>query len=158
MTRPYPLHSERTLSRRLWGDPLLADLLGVAPDPAGDPYGESWQVWAGNRILNGPLAGHTLQDAADRWGTDLLGSSSTARYGSRFPLLAKFIAAASDLSVQVHPDDAYAEREHPDSGHLGKAEAWLILAARPDAFVYRGFRETVTKDQVREAVTAGTMT
>lgn len=158
MPEPYPLRLERHLSPRLWGDPLLVDLLGIDAPGSAEPYGESWQVWGGNRIMNGPLAGSTLQEAADRWGAALLGSASTERYGNTFPLLLKFIAAAEDLSLQVHPDDAYALKEHPGSGNLGKAEAWLILAAKPGAAVYRGFRETVTKEQVREAVRAGTLT
>lgn len=148
----YPLRLERTPSRRLWGGRRLEPLLGLEAPGEGDPWGESWQVYAGNRILNGPLAGLTLQAAADGLGADLLGTRALELYGTQVPLLAKFIDAAQDLSLQVHPDDDYARRFEAASGHLGKAEAWLILEADPDAFVYWGFREDVNEAQVRAAI------
>lgn len=156
--KPYPLQLERHLSRRLWGGTRLEGFLGLEPAGAGDPWGESWQVWGGNRILNGPLAGLTLQEAANRLGADLLGSVPFGRYGKQVPLLAKFIDAGQDLSLQVHPDDDYARQHHAESGHLGKAEAWLILDADPDASVYWGFREGVDREQVRESIRQGTLT
>jgi len=148
---PYPLYLQPHLSRRLWGDASLETYLGLEPAGPGDPWGESWQVWAGNRIVNGPLAGSTLQEAADLWGERLLGSLAS---GSQVPLLVKFIAAGQDLSLQVHPADDYALARH---GQPGKAEAWLILRARPGAFVYWGFKETVSAAAVREAAAAGTL-
>ena len=154
---PYPLRPERTLSRRLWGGARLQELLDL-PDPgSGDPWGESWQVYGGNRIGNGACKGRTLQEAADSWGADLLGSVPLERYGTSFPLLAKFIGAGQDLSLQVHPDDRQAAELEPGAEGTGKAEAWLVLEARPGAAVYRGFRSAVTADQVRSAVAAGTL-
>lgn len=154
---PYPLFLRPHLSRRLWGSAALADWLNLPAAGSGDPWGESWQVWGGNTISNGPLAGRTLQDAADMWGAALTGTAAASRYGRTFPLLAKFIGAASDLSLQVHPDDSQARRLRPAAGEPGKSEAWLILQADPGAFVYRGFRSTVTADQVRTAVADGTL-
>ena len=156
--KPYPLLLERTVSRRLWGGERLAGLLSLEPSGIGDPYGESWQVWGGNRITHGPLAGRTLQEAADMFGAELLGSVPFARHGTQVPLLAKLIDAAQDLSLQVHPDDTYALANHADSGHLGKTESWLILDAKPGAFVYWGFRQTVGREQVRAAITEGSLT
>ncbi len=152
-TTPYPLYLERTLSRRLWGGSKLQAWLDL-PDPGAlDPWGESWQVYAANRISNGPLAGRTLQQAADLWGTAFLGTAATGREDREFPLLAKFIDAAQDLSLQVHPNDEQA-RPH---GQAGKAEAWLILEAEAGAGIYWGFRETVTSEQVLSAIAAGTL-
>ncbi len=68
------------------------------------------------------------------------------------PLLVKFIFTSENLSVQVHPDDAYA-RKHHDSA--GKTEMWHILAAEPGAKIAAGFREPVTRDQMREAALSG---
>lgn len=154
---PYPVYPERTLSRRLWGGPRLRELLDL-PDPgSGDPWGESWQVYGGNTIGNGPWRGRTLQEAADAWGAALLGSAALERYGTRFPLLAKIIGAGQDLSLQVHPDDRQAAALEPALDGTGKAEAWLVLEAGPGAAVYRGFRSAVTADQVRSAVAAGTL-
>ena len=154
----YPLRLSPVASRRLWGGRKLEQFVGL-PDPgAGEPFVESWQVYADNKSLIGPLQGRTLQQAAEQLGPDLLGTRAVARYGSKFPLLVKFLDAAQDLSIQVHPDDSYALTHEADSGHLGKAEAWLILEAEPGAAIWWGLRETVTTEQVRAAVRDGSLT
>jgi mannose-6-phosphate isomerase len=68
------------------------------------------------------------------------------------PLLVKFLFTTEKLSVQVHPDDAYA-RQHHDS--LGKTEMWHILAAEPGAQIAAGFRHPITPSQLREASLSG---
>ena len=69
------------------------------------------------------------------------------------PLLVKFLFTTQPLSVQVHPDDAYA-RAHYDSP--GKTEMWHILAGEPRARIAAGFRQPVTPDQVRSAALSTT--
>lgn len=66
-----------------------------------------------------------------------------------FPLLVKFIFTSERLSVQVHPEDAYA-RQYESS--RGKTEMWHILDAEPGAEIALGFRERVTEQQVRKAI------
>ena len=155
----YPLLLERTLSRRLWGGDRLQQRLQLeAPTPAGtDPLGEVWQVYKANRIQNGALAGRTLAEVADQYGETLLGSASSQRYGNAVPLLAKFIDAATPLSIQVHPDDAYARRVEAASGHLGKTEAWYIIDATEDAHILWGFNQEVSARSVRRAIDQGTL-
>jgi mannose-6-phosphate isomerase len=68
------------------------------------------------------------------------------------PLLVKFLFTTEKLSVQVHPDDAYA-RQHHDS--LGKTEMWYVLAAEPGAQIAAGFREPITPSRLREASLSG---
>ena len=68
------------------------------------------------------------------------------------PLLIKFVFASEKLSVQVHPNDAYAGIHHQCRG---KTEMWYVLAAEPGAKIAAGFREPVTKEQVREAAISG---
>jgi mannose-6-phosphate isomerase len=68
------------------------------------------------------------------------------------PLLVKLLFTSDNLSVQVHPDDAYA-REHHNS--RGKTEIWHILRAEPDARVAIGLRETVTRERLRDAALSG---
>jgi mannose-6-phosphate isomerase len=68
------------------------------------------------------------------------------------PLLIKFIFTSEALSVQVHPDDAYAQKHHQS---LGKTEMWHILAAEPGAGIAAGFREPVTPERAREAAQSG---
>jgi mannose-6-phosphate isomerase len=155
MIEPYPIQVDRRLSRRLWGGTRLAGYLGLQRVADGEPLAESWQVYGGNRILNGHFEGQTLAEAAAAGGAALLGTASLGRYGTTVPLLAKFIDAAEPLSIQVHPDDAYALSREAGSGHLGKAEAWYIVEAAPGAEIIWGFRETMTAERVRQAVLAG---
>jgi mannose-6-phosphate isomerase len=70
------------------------------------------------------------------------------------PLLVKFLFTDQDLSVQVHPDDAYAGLHHNSPG---KTEMWHVLAARKGAKIAAGFREPVTREQVRAAALDGTI-
>jgi mannose-6-phosphate isomerase len=56
--------------------------------------------------------------------------------GKVFPLLTKILDANRDLSVQVHPDDAYA-REN-ENGELGKTECWYIIDCKEDAELIYG--------------------
>ena len=58
------------------------------------------------------------------------------KYGKEFPLLIKIIDAKSDLSIQVHPDNAYA-KEH-ENGSLGKTECWYILDSEPGTQIVIG--------------------
>jgi mannose-6-phosphate isomerase len=70
------------------------------------------------------------------------------------PLLVKFLFANENLSVQVHPDDAYAQIHH---GSPGKTEMWHVLAAQNGARIAAGFLEPVTADRFRAAAGDGTI-
>ena len=72
--------------------------------------------------------------------------------GGRFPLLVKFIDAADDLSIQVHPDNEYAARVEGDSG---KTEMWYIIDAPPGAEIIYGLRKGCTKEDLKKALEAG---
>ena len=147
----YPLELDRYLSARLWGGDRLRTFLDLS-EPAGDePLGEAWSVYSGNRVLNGPLQGKTLAELSAEFGAALVGTVAAGRYGDRFPLLAKFIDADDEVSIQVHPDDAYARKHESDSGFLGKSEAWLVLNAEPDARIIWGFKDAMTAGEVARA-------
>ncbi|HKI56209.1 MAG TPA: type I phosphomannose isomerase catalytic subunit [Trueperaceae bacterium] len=154
----YPLRLDIRYSRRIWGGGRLPAFLGLPDTGEGtEPVGEGWLVYADNEVLNGRFAGRSLQSVADGLGVRLLGTASVARYGNKVPLLAKLIDAADRLSVQVHPDDAYALTHEAASGHLGKSEAWYVLEASEGADVLWGFRDDVDRDTVRAAVTDGSL-
>ena len=85
----------------------------------GELIGEVWVIDDTSRFLNGPVAGLTLGEASEKYGPELHGR---AWNGTRFPLLAKYIFTSDWLSVQVHPDVAFA-RVH-DPGTVGKCEMW----------------------------------
>ncbi len=87
--------------------------------PGHNPTAEAWVIWEKDRIETGPLAGKTLGEAAQEFGSALLGEKVVARTGLRFPLLIKLLDCAQWLSLQVHPNDEQAlQLEGP--GQFGK--------------------------------------
>ena len=118
-------HGVLALSSAIWGGDALVTRYGKLGDPAA-PLGESWECWDDNAIAGGAFGGETLAAVRAQLGRDLTGPADPAQ---RFPVLTKIIDAHEALSVQVHPDDAYAQRvEHQP---VGKTECWYILAAEP---------------------------
>lgn len=75
-----------------------------------------------------------------------------ARRFSDFPVLIKLIDAASNLSIQVHPSDEYALK---NEGQYGKTEMWYIVDAKPEAGVYCGFKEPLSKQEIRDYLESG---
>jgi mannose-6-phosphate isomerase len=149
-----PIKLRPTLHETIWGGTNLAQVAGkpVAPDAH---IGESWETEVNNIAVNEPYAGTTLGSLAEALGPALIGTRAQAMLGPRFPLLAKFIDAQDDLSVQVHPDDRYArEREH---GKLGKTEAWYVLASQPGARLVYGWRRATSAAEVRDAIAQQTL-
>ena len=71
------------------------------------------------------------------------------------PILIKLIDAKENLSVQVHPDDAYA-KEH-ENGALGKTEMWYVINAAKEARLIYGFRRTIDKEQIIKSVDNGSI-
>ena len=65
------------------------------------------------------------------------------------PVMIKIIKSNLPLSIQVHPDDDYALRVENDSG---KTEMWHILDCEPDAFLYLGFNDNYTRDDIAAAI------
>lgn len=144
-----PIKVQASLHETIWGGQNLAAVAGKRL-PAGARVGESWETETGNLILNEPYRGMTLGALVERLGEQLLGQRAIAVFGRRFPLLAKFIDARDQLSVQVHPNDAYAH-EH-EGGKLGKTEAWYILGAEPGAELVYGLERQVSAAEVRTAI------
>lgn len=150
-----PLLLERRLDSRIWGGHTLGGWLGLEHAP--EQLAESWQVYAENKISNGPFAGRTLAEVASEREAELVGTRSFARYGAEFPLLAKFIDADDNLSIQVHPNDEYAHTVEAASGFHGKTEAWYILRAEPSVDVIHGVRHATSREQFASAVADGSL-
>lgn len=150
-----PLLLERRLDSRIWGGHTLGEWLGLENAP--EQLAESWQVYDDNRITNGPNAGKTLAELTSTHGADLVGTRSFGRYGADFPLLAKFIDADDNLSVQVHPNDEYAHSVEAATGFHGKTEAWYILHTEPDTDIIHGLNEPSNRDAFAAAVADGTL-
>jgi len=132
--------------------------------PPGKPIGESWELfdfppgvvegstqWVSSVAANGPLAGRSLHSLVTDYKTDLLGTVSLSKNG-QFPILIKFLDAREDLSVQVHPDQKYADA-NPDS-HL-KSEAWYVLQNDPGARLLKGLAPGTNKEKFSTAIAIG---
>lgn len=148
-----PIHFHEIFKVKVWGGRKLETLLGKDL-PAGEPVGESWEVSDhphGMSVVDaGPLEGKTLRELVERDEVGLIGRGGALETGGRFPLLCKFIDAADYLSVQVHPDDAYA-REH-EKGDPGKSEAWYVMDAEPGARLARGVKPYATRETFARAI------
>ncbi len=150
-----PFRLVRRYESRLWGGNQLATWLNLTDAPT--PLAETWEVYNDNPIRDGDLAGQTLRQAVLIHGVDLVGARSLQRYGHEFPLLAKFIDANQPLSVQVHPDDAYAHRYEATSGFHGKTEAWHIIATSGHNDVIHGLTHAISRDEYAHAIATNTL-
>jgi mannose-6-phosphate isomerase len=139
----------------LWGGRRFATRLGREL-PEGETFAESWELVDHGHdqsvVRAGPLAGTPLQTLVRENGPQLMGRHAGLE---AFPLLFKFLDAKLDLSVQVHPDDARAAQLTPPD--RGKTEAWYVVDAEPGSQIYAGVRDGVTTDDLRQAITAGTL-
>lgn len=148
MTSPllaWPLTLESKLAERVWGGQRLGQGQGSTP------IGEAWVVAEESRVAAGPLAGRTLAELASTHPSELLGRRALS---GRFPLLIKLLDCADWLSVQVHPDDAQAQRlDGP--GQLGKTEAWHVLDAAPGARLVGGVVPGTDPAALRRAILDG---
>lgn len=144
-----PLLLQGRLQPYIWGGRNLNHLAGKVL-PESTIIGESWETAIESVVRNPPHAGATLGALVERFGERLIGTRAVEVFGPRFPLLAKFLDAQQWLSVQVHPNDAYAAAH--ENGQLGKTEAWYILHAEPGAKLVYGLARAATRDEVRQAI------
>ena len=108
-----------------------------------------------SEVENGTWARYNLTEVISRRPEEILGRQTALKYNNQLPLLAKIIDAHKDLSIQVHPNDEMAKREH---NKFGKSEMWYILDAAPGAYLYAGFKEQITPEQYKQRVADGTIT
>lgn len=134
----------------LWGGDKLRGDYHIDSDL--DPLAEAWVLSChpdgASRLPNG----QTLTDYIAQ-NPGCLGENC-AKY-PEFPLLVKLIDAKGDLSIQVHPDDAYAlQHEH----QYGKTEMWYVLDAEPGAVLYYGFAHEISAEELAARVQNNTLT
>lgn len=157
MINLYPLLFENNLHTVVWGGTQLEKWKGLPS--SGSPIGESWEVSAvassPSVIANGEFTGRTLTEVISELPQEILGEAVAKKYNNQLPLLVKFIDAERDLSIQVHPDDKMAMREH---GKMGKTEMWYVVDAKPESYLYAGFKEELTPEEYAKKVADGTIT
>lgn len=107
-----------------------------------------------SKVINGIWAQLNLTEVIERYPNEILGKQVAYKYKCKLPLLTKIIDANHDLSIQVHPNDEMAKREH---NKLGKSEMWYILDAKPGAYLYAGFKQQITPEEYKERVADGTI-
>ncbi len=147
----YPYVLDPLLTTQVWGGDELVRVYGKHGDPTAR-LGESWECWDADRVTNGALTGSTVADLRGRLGAELLGDLDPHRI---FPVLTKIITAHDWLSVQVHPDDAYAQRvEHQP---FGKTECWYVLAAGPGSEIVYGWARDTSREEYERRVADGTL-
>ena len=146
-----PLALEPQERELIWGGHALVERYGKVASPEAT-IGESWECFDGNRIAGGDYAGRTLADVREMLGVRLMGRADAQR---PFPLLTKIIDARQPLSVQVHPDDAYAQRVEKQP--VGKTECWYILEAEPDATIVLGWSRDTSRAEYLSRVHDGTL-
>lgn len=124
---------EPVLQERIWGGTKLREEYGY--EIPSETTGEAWVVSAhpngASRVSRGKLEGKTLDQLWKNRG-ELFNKKSDGEY----PLLVKILDAADDLSVQVHPDDRYAQEV--EGVPYGKTECWYVLDAEQGANLILG--------------------
>lgn len=135
----------------IWGGDALALQYGKKADPEAKT-GESWECWDENTVENGPLQGKTIGQLRGLLGSAFLGDLDP---GHIFPILTKIIDARASLSVQVHPDDAYAK--HVEHQENGKTECWYILQAQPGAELILGWSRDTNREEYLRRVADGSL-
>ena len=136
----------------LWGGNRLREF-GKVSDA--ERIAESWELSChpdGESVIaSGEFSGMTLPAFLQQFPAAL--GKNCDRF-ERFPVLIKLIDARENLSVQVHPDDAYALAHE---GELGKTEMWYIIDADPGAEILYGVQEPMTPVELRRSIGENTI-
>ena len=147
----YPYVLDPKLAPAIWGGNELVTEFGKHGDPNAK-LGESWECWDTNPVTDGAFAQKTVADLRVTLGSRFLGDLDPGRI---FPVLTKIITAHDWLSVQVHPDDAYAQRvEHQPNG---KTECWYVFSAEPGAELVLGWSRDTSRAEYEARVADGTL-
>lgn len=152
--KPLPFLLKPAGKDYLWGGNRLNDDFSKGIDMV--PLAETWECSTHpdglSTVASGVFSGETLSRVLELY-PEYLGIHSNA--AGELPVLIKLIDAKENLSIQVHPDDAYAAvHEH---GQQGKAEFWYVLDAARDAKLIHGFSHDVDPTTVRRAIADGTL-
>src|SRR5580693_1695054 len=145
---------EPFFSPRIWGQRSLAPWY---PDKVNlkEPLGEAWLTAFDSRVSNGPFAGKTLREMWHAMPPDWRGRRHATV--AEFPVLIKFIFPNDKLSIQVHPDDAYAAKHEQNAGGRGKTEMWHLVWAKNGAQILFGLNSGVDKQAFLRALADNTV-
>lgn len=152
----YPFKFQPILKDKIWGGQKLQKILNKPTSSA--EAGESWEIsdveGDTSVVSNGRMAGTSLKSLMELHTAELLGHKNFQQFGTKFPLLVKFIDAKLDLSVQLHPNDALAKARH---NSFGKTEMWYVVQADSDSNLIVGFNQPMTKELYLKHLEAKTL-
>jgi mannose-6-phosphate isomerase len=139
----YPLKFQPILKERIWGGQKLKTILNKNTTLTN--IGESWELsdipGDTSIVSNGNFKGQSLKELLETYKQDLVGLHNYRMFGTKFPLLIKFIDAKEDLSIQLHPNDELARKRH---NSFGKTEMWYVMQAEKNSNLIVGFNQKVT--------------
>lgn len=145
----YPLKFDNIYIEKIWGG---RDLSMMRHNLPAGKIGESIDIsnYDGiiSTVINGELAGKTLDWVVKHLGSQLLGDSIDS---PELPIILRLVNPRDKLSIQVHPTDEYARKA---GMKVGKTEAWYIMETFEDPFVYAG-TQGCTEEEFRQSVLRG---
>ena len=148
-----PLTFEPIFIERMWGGRRLESEFHKTL-PAQKRIGESWEIVdrpeAQSVVAAGPQRGKTLHELWTQHREKFFGIVSNT---PRFPLFIKILDAQQTLSLQVHPPENVASR----LGGEPKSEFWYVADANPEAELFLGFRQPITRDRFEERLRDGSV-
>jgi mannose-6-phosphate isomerase len=147
--KPEPFRIEPKFVPRIWGARSLAPLY---PEKSNlpEPIGEVWLTGVDCKVASGPYEGKPLGEAWREMPPEWRGTRFTE--SGDFPILVKFIFPNDKLSIQVHPDDTYAEAHEQATGGRGKTEMWHVVSAKPEAHVLVGLVPKAAAEDFLKAI------
>ena len=138
----------------LWGGTKLKENFGKKTDM--DILAESWEVSVHpdgpSVVASGKYEGKTLPEYLEIVGKEVLGTKGNEF--ENFPILVKFIDAKGSLSIQVHPDNEYAQRVEKE---YGKTEMWYIMDCDEGATLYYGTKKEISKEEFAAKIADNTI-
>ncbi|MFD3446479.1 mannose-6-phosphate isomerase, class I [Microbacteriaceae bacterium 4G12] len=142
----YPIFLKPVFKQRIWGGTALRDTFNyeIPSNFTGECWGISAHPHGQSMVKNGEYEGLTLSEL---WKDhrELFGGQK----GDYFPLLTKILDANDDLSVQVHPDNEYAQKHEKDA--LGKTECWYVIDCKEGAELIYG-HTAITKEEFQQRI------
>lgn len=152
----YPLKFKPIYKDYLWGGRNLEKFGKKLPEGV---VAESWEISchpAGVSVIsNGEFKSVSLPELIEKYSRQIVGNALPQKDIDKFPLLMKLIDANDWLSVQVHPQDSYAQVH--ENGELGKHEMWYVLSAKPGAKLIYGVLPGVTRETFSQAIKENTI-
>ena len=140
----------------IWGGTRLKSDFGFVSDY--DKLAEGWMLSCHkdgkNTVDGGEFDGQALDGIIEKFGKESIVGTRSLDF-PYFPVLIKLIDAKDNLSIQVHPDNEYAQRVE---GEFGKTEIWYVLDATDDAQLIYGFKEKISSEEFVKAIKENTLT